>query len=96
MSKKRYFTMNQLTSAQRDAVERLVESRTDEMTRRLQLIMFLAMADEFGIGRKRFDRYLDRYTKYCEQYGEEANGDAPEDGIIARIRQRKLAEIYEI
>ena len=88
--------MNQLSSAQRDAVNRLVRRQADETVKRLQWIMFLAISDEFGIGKKRLFRLLDRYSRYCQEYGEEKRIDAADDILTLRIRQRKWADIYEI
>lgn len=58
--------------------------------------MFLAMADEFGIGKERFERFLTRYFRYVDEYGAEKLIDAADDILTLRIRQRGWADIYEI
>lgn len=96
MSKKIFITWGSLNRAQKDALARLMDEQRTKTERRMQWIMFLALADEFGFGRKRMDRLMQRYFKYINEYGALKYEDAADDILTLRIRQRGWADIYEI
>ncbi len=96
VSKKIHLTVNKLNRAQKDAIAEIIKEESKRVERRLQWIMFLAMADEFGIGKERFQRFLNRYFRYVDEYGAEKLIGAADDILTLRIRQRKWADIYEI
>ena len=96
MSKKIHLTVNKLNRAQKDAIAEIIKEESKKVQRRCQWIMFLAMADESGIGKKRFERFLARYFRYVDEYGAEKLIGAADDILTLRIRQRKWADIYEI
>lgn len=89
-------TMTSLTRNQKDAIYALAKEIADKMVRRIHWIMLLAMADEFGIGKIRMARYIERYRKYIDDYEIEKKIDAADDILTLRIRQRGWSDIYEI
>jgi hypothetical protein len=96
MSKKILLTYGKLNRAQKDAIARVIQDESKRVQIRLQWIMFLAMADEFGFGKKRMERFLTRYFRYIEEYQALKIEDAADDILTLRIRQRGWADIYEI
>ena len=96
MSKKILLTYGKLNRAQKDAIARVVADESKKVQRRMQWILFLALADEFGFGKKRFERVLTRYMRYINDYGALKLEDAADDVLTLRIRQRGWADIYEI
>jgi hypothetical protein len=96
MSRKIHLTYGKLNRAQKDAIQSVIDEQVKKTETRIQWIMFLAMADEFGFGKKRFERFLTRYFRYIDEYGALKLEDAADDILTLRIRQRGWADIYEI
>lgn len=88
-------TMASLTRDQKDAIYSLAKDIADGMVVRIHWIMLLAMADEFGIGRIRMDRFITRYQQYIDEYEIEKKIDAADDLLTLRIRRRGWADIYK-
>ena len=84
-----------MSRAQKDALYSYAKTLAEGMVTRIHWIMILAMMDEFGIGKKRMDRYIKRYTRYVDEYSVLRPEDSADDILLLRIRQRKLADIYK-
>lgn len=88
-------TKSKLTSSQRKELGRIVKEESDLAIKRCQYIMMLAIMDEFGIGKKRLDRWLNRYMQYLDDFKVFVMDDAGDEILLSRMRQRGY-DIYKL
>ena len=89
---------NSMTSKERKLLNVLVRAEVDKTVKRIHWILLLAVVDEFQLGKTRIARLLKQYETYLDDYdGYNRNDDnSGDDILLLRIRQRGLADIYQL